>query len=480
MIFLFRRIPFFILASLLFSYFNQDSRMIGFSGAYNTVAEGYRCVGINPANLIYNDNLMISLFNTNINMNNNFLTINRLNNINGSDLENPSASNYFSKDKILNYLNGENIHYTFNSSFPLPMVNVSQDNIAYTSKISLFSNYDISPDIFRLVLYGNEIDKKYDLSMFQNTMVVSEIAFSKAYDLDFFTFGFSAKYHHGLAYYFLEPISDSSYFETAITDVSAKAAYLLKQNIKGNGYSIDLGVSTDISGWRIGASIINIGGKVLWNKEMFLDQYFKDLYASYPLRNNEHYYIDLSIENLNINTLNNPNVSINDILVFNGNNVVELDDSPGDGFILDEDYFISISEGDTIFYVVSENFDDEDLNQIEVKTIKTDLPTKMNFGLSKKIDDNKLIIFDLSTGLDNSFGNNEKWRASIGYEFGKIEMPFRLGLSYGGYDHQSLGMGISFYGKAISFDVGISYKNSLKMQSSNGIDIGFDLFWLKR
>ena len=116
-----------------------------------------------------------------------------------------------------------------------------------------------------------------------------------------------------------------------------------------------------------------------------LDQYFKDLYASYPLRNNEHYYIDLSIENLNINTLNNPNVSINDILVFNGNNVVELEDNPGIGFILDEDYFISTSEGDTTFYVVSENFNDEFLNQIEMKTIKTDLPTKMNFGLSKKI-----------------------------------------------------------------------------------------------
>ena len=47
----------------------------------------------------------------------------------------------------------------------------------------MFSNYDISPDILRLVLYGNEIDKKYDLSKFQNTMVVSEIAFSKISNL---------------------------------------------------------------------------------------------------------------------------------------------------------------------------------------------------------------------------------------------------------------------------------------------------------
>ena len=39
--------------SVLFGQYNQDARMIGLSGAYTNIAEGFSCVGVNPANLSY-------------------------------------------------------------------------------------------------------------------------------------------------------------------------------------------------------------------------------------------------------------------------------------------------------------------------------------------------------------------------------------------------------------------------------------------
>ena len=52
--------------SLVIGQYNQDARMLGMSGAYTNVAEGFSCVGINPANLSYGTNysMNISSFNT--------------------------------------------------------------------------------------------------------------------------------------------------------------------------------------------------------------------------------------------------------------------------------------------------------------------------------------------------------------------------------------------------------------------------------
>ena len=132
---------FILLIHVLFSYSNQDSRMIGLAGAYNTIAEGYRCIGINPANLTHSEHLTLNLLNSNFNISNNFITLNRLNNINGANLEDPNSNNYFSKDKILSYLKSENIKYNMVSTFPFPLVNISKDNMAFTSKINFFSTF---------------------------------------------------------------------------------------------------------------------------------------------------------------------------------------------------------------------------------------------------------------------------------------------------------------------------------------------------
>ena len=52
--------------SLVFSQYNQDARMLGISGAYTNISEGFSCVGINPANLSYGTQYSINLTSINL------------------------------------------------------------------------------------------------------------------------------------------------------------------------------------------------------------------------------------------------------------------------------------------------------------------------------------------------------------------------------------------------------------------------------
>ena len=46
--------------SFLLAQYDQDARMLGLSGAYTNISEGFSCVGINPANLSYGSNFSIN------------------------------------------------------------------------------------------------------------------------------------------------------------------------------------------------------------------------------------------------------------------------------------------------------------------------------------------------------------------------------------------------------------------------------------
>jgi len=454
--------------------------MISLAGAYNTVSEGYKCVGINPANLTKNNKMSISLLNLNLNGINNFITIDRYNKMNGANLEDPNADKYYDKDKILGFLNEENISYFTTGNMPLPVINFSINNFAIISKINFYSSCRLSPDLFDIVLYGNEIDRLYDLSMYQENMIIWESSFSKAYDLDLLSLGFSLKYHHGFGYYKLEPSQDSLYFSTDISDINAEAEYIMRQNMKGNGFSVDLGILTkEVNGWRFGFSIINIGGNINWNRETILDDPLKDIYSNYPLRENEHYYINLIIDGLNLDVLNSPNISTEDIFIVDGQNVIELNTNPNvsGNLVEGQDYFESTLSNS--YFIPSDTISSDYLTTLSNKRFSTDLPTKLNIGFSKKIDQNKKVIFDLSTGFDDSFMNEKKWRCAFGAEFGSEKFPLRVGISYGGYDDKSIGLGCGLNLRGFSLDLGISYKGSMNYIDSNGIDFGLDFYWMK-
>ena len=57
--------------SFIWSQYDQDARMLGLSGAYTNISEGFSCVGINPANLSYNPKFSINIASVNAGFSNN-------------------------------------------------------------------------------------------------------------------------------------------------------------------------------------------------------------------------------------------------------------------------------------------------------------------------------------------------------------------------------------------------------------------------
>ena len=281
--------------NILFCYYKQDPIMIALSGAYNTQAHGYQSVGINPANLAFNKGTSFNLFNMNLNMQNNFLTNQRIKNINGANLEDVNANNYFPKEDILGYLGGSNIKLATIGTFPMPMLNFSSNNFSINSNVRFISSSEFSPDIFDMVLEGNEINKEYDLSVEHHDILVWELSYTKAFNFDPIGIGFTVKYLKGLLYYSLDPIQDS-YIQTSLTEISSQGRYLLRQNTHGQGLSFDLGLTTKRNefGWKFGLSIINLFGNIKWNDKTTSDDLFLEFYDALPYDNGESYLINFT------------------------------------------------------------------------------------------------------------------------------------------------------------------------------------------
>ena len=466
-------ISFFLLVNILFSYYKQDPIMIALSGAYNTTAQGYQSVGINPANLAFNNTKSFNLFNMNVNIINNFLTNSRIQNINGANLEDPDADNYFPKEDVLGYLDDSNIQISTIGTFPLPMLNFSSKNFSVNSDMRFFSYLELSPDLIDMVLKGNEIGREYDLSIWNRNILIWELSYTQSFGLNHIGIGFTVKYLKGLFYYSLDPIKDS-YIETSFTEINSQGRYILRQNTKGQGFSLDLGITTrkNKSGWKFGLSAVNLLANIKWNEHNPSDDIFSGLYNSLPYEEGESYLIDLSVDNLSLDVLNN--VSTSDIYSSDGQEVYEYSTQP-EG-IEDEDYYCSNSSCDS-YFVPSENVDN--LDDIEHHIVELDYPTIINLGASKEISKNKHVAFDLSTGFDDSFGNMKKWRFAFGYIFGKDRFPLRLGISYGGYDRKSFGFGWGVRLGKFNFDVGLGLKGSLNLDKSNGLDFGFNMYWME-
>ena len=461
--------------NFIFAFYKQDPIMIATSGSYNTIAKGYQSVSVNPANIAFDEGLSINLFNVNYNFNNNFLTDDRLDDINGANLDDPNADKYFPKEDIIGYLEGDPVIFSMMTSFPLPSINFSKNQFAINTGVVYYSNLELSPDILDMVLYGNQINpngigREYDLTINKEDIIVFETSFTKAFNLDPIGIGFTIKYLKGLCYYNIKPIKDS-YIQTNITGLGAQGQYLVNQNTRGSGLSLDFGITTmrNINGWKFGFSFINLFGNIKWNKESFLDDSFSGFYDVLPYDENEYFLMNLNIDNLNLNILNDINTS--DIFQTDGVIVYEVDKLPAG--IINEDYFCMDDNCET-FLVPAKDAKKNDI--VKRNEIRTDYPTYMSIGSSKLIDTNEFISFDLDLGLDNSFSNKEKWRLSFGYIFGTEKFPIRLGMSYGGYDQKSLGIGCGLNLGMFNFDIGIGYNSAFNIEKSEGLDFGINMY----
>ena len=325
-----------------------------------------------------------------------------------------------------------------------------------------------------MFLNGNEIGVPYDLSISNENIIILESSITKAFDLNPIGVGFTVRYLKGLCYYDLKPIQDS-FILTDTTQIESQATYILEQNIYGNGLSLDLGLTTNESekGWKFGISFINLFGKIKWNKKSRLDESLDVISDIFPYEENESYLVNLSIDNLSLNILNN--LDLGSVYEIDTESVYQVEDVPLG--VEGEDYFCS-SEDCNSYYILADDYNIDQLKTINTKIKKQDYPTSMFIGLSKRFNKNNLIVFDLSTGLDDAFGNVQKWRFSSGYIFQRKKVPLRVGFSYGGYDIKSFSFGSGLHFSKLHLDFGVSFKGDLSINKANGIDFGVNMSWV--
>ena len=127
----------FIFSSFIFGQTNHDARMLGLIGSYTTLARGYQCIGVNPANLGTYNNRSVNLLNLSLGLSNNAFSITNYNAINGANLEDTLSFTYYPKSQFYDMFGGEGIRLMQSLELPLPILNSSTRRFALTSNISL-------------------------------------------------------------------------------------------------------------------------------------------------------------------------------------------------------------------------------------------------------------------------------------------------------------------------------------------------------
>ena len=86
--------------SFLFGQHDQDARMLSLSGTYTNIAEGFSCVGVNPANLSYGSDYSMNLGSVNASFWNNSLSLNLINTLNNANMIDSTSIDYYDKDRL--------------------------------------------------------------------------------------------------------------------------------------------------------------------------------------------------------------------------------------------------------------------------------------------------------------------------------------------------------------------------------------------
>ena len=206
----------FILSSILFGQPNRDARMLGLNGSYTTIARGYQCIGVNPANLAAYNYRSVNLLNLNLGLSNNAFSLTNYNAINGANLEDTLSFTYYPKSQFYEMFGGDGIRLMQSLNLPLPILNLSTRRFALTTNFS--SNFDMGlPDGFLdLLLFGNPIGSNISIDMEQNAIVTQDIGLSYGHSFNNLSVGFTLKYILGLFYMGMESI-DTPFIITSLS-----------------------------------------------------------------------------------------------------------------------------------------------------------------------------------------------------------------------------------------------------------------------
>ena len=473
-----KNIKIFVIFIMCFSFgltqTKTDARMLGMGGAYSTVANGYRTVGFNPANLAFNKSYEINVIGINSSFLNNVFSIETFNKFNGANLEDINAEKYFNKNDLFKLTKKEGINIKMNGQFALPGLNISKGVFAFTSDFVLLTNFGIPEAMLDLFFNGisadidpaiSDIGNDFVFDFRQDVLGVNEFAFSLGIPYDNFGLGLTFKYLQGLFYLGID--YDSSYATLRVdsNEVSGSGKILLRQAIGGGGVGLDLGFVTKRNdlGWKFGFSMINLFSAIEWNKPSITKNLLgEDIEGALPYRENEYFLFQYQIENVTAESFLGENGDLDSLFQTDSYTVVE-----------DPDF--GLVRSDTLATI---NLEERDIKDFTIK-----YPAFFTIGTSKLIDGQALVSMDMTTGFSNSFNGYTNWKFSLGTEIFRFKnVIYRLGYTFGGNNFSDLSYGMGyvigpFFGSKIELDIAFSLKNSILINRAQGLDFAFGINW---
>jgi len=428
-----------LIASSLSGQSLSHPRAVALGGAFTAIPEGVFSVSSNPANLAFPStyNSYFYLGGIDWQLTNNFYSLLTSSKYGGEDLTVGELQQEFIKD-----LPDEGWRTNSSINVPMPIINFSKGNKAFTTNIIYTADYYISKPALD-VIFGNwEKGVEYKTDLRIDAMTAIEYAYSMGIPYDNLAVGFSLKYYQGLGYYGLDPDSSSGLIMVNTDDfvLTGSGDFLFRQSGAGRGVGVDIGLTyRDKSGLDIGFCVQNIAGLIKWNSRMgssvlkFMGRQVKDglLFKNSDLDlpfEGESYRYQFAFRNINADKL------------FGGDSSYK-------------EFFYS--KIDTIAK--------------DSRVFTTKLPLVLRFGMAKQMSDDLLVAMDFSTSFRDRFNYNQGWRLSMGVEYTYLpKTPFRFGLAVGDISGWEINLGSGLHLGFAHLDWAIGFHRGIWLHTAQG------------
>ncbi|MCH7497071.1 MAG: hypothetical protein IH971_04370 [Candidatus Marinimicrobia bacterium] len=437
-----------------------DPRTVALAGAITSLSEGIHAVGFNPARLAYSSkDLSISLAGLTIGLENNLLSLENYNLVNGADFIDSTSARFLNKQEFLDGLPSDGLRLKTSLHMPLPGLNWARGTTAFSSDLIIYGNLGLPKALFQLLMEGNPVGQELDLSLDEEIIGVGEWGFSFAVPTGKMAFGVTLKYLQGLFYVGMDPDISSGDFRTDTSGFSGEGRYLLRRAVGGGGFGLDIGFATEESnGYSLGIALINAIGSIRWQGPSITKDLFGDaLHEALGFRPNEYLLYTYRVRDVTADAF--------------------LQGTDLDSLFENDSFGVLETETGLVAY---DSLDSLALAAFVPKPFVTDYPALLRLGVSKRVENFGLISADLVTGFQDRLWSSRGWQLALGAEIDRSpRFPLRMGARFSGAGVQQVGVGFGLHTGILQFDFALALHNGLWIHTTKGVSLAFSLTFVR-
>jgi hypothetical protein len=418
----------------------RDPRGVALAGAYGTQARGIFAVDYNPANLaIEHEYASYRVWGgLNTSFSTNFLSVKTYRKYNGKDLE---AADGALKKEFLRDIPPAGWRIFGDLHLALPYINFSNYNRAISSDLIFITDVGFPHDLVQFYFDGNPINKEMKLDFQEEIVCLMQWGYSIGFPVGGIFLGVTGKYLSGIGYLGVNPDYSygqlTTYFEPGKNYIAGSGRYYFQQALGGRGFAIDVGLTTPmINHCRLGVSITNLFGHITWRRNTLISRLL-DEEAILPW-DGKHFVYNWQVNEARFDRLFGK-TKFKDIF-------------PGSGQTFK----------DTTGFVMS-------------------YPSLVRFSLAREVEPGFMLSTDLVAGFESRLFAFGVWKWAIGFESTKNKrFPLRIGVSFGGNEHQELAFGSGFHWGFVHLDWALGLKQGLFFNTAKGLEFALNCYTTSR